>query len=236
MQTDFRLFGPVHLSIIAAIPLSAAALTLASRRSPLARRAIAPALALALFMNEVVWNVWRIRHEGWRYPEGLPLQLCDLAIWATVVALLGRNQWAYELAYFAGLAGAGMATLTPDLWAPTCSYPTAYFFAAHGLTIAGVLYLAWSGLARPLPGCVWRAMAMVNGWAVLVGIFNALNGTNYFYLCRKPAGPSLLDFLGPWPWYLASVELVAALLFTLLWLPFRTWRRAPRAVPVGAGR
>jgi hypothetical integral membrane protein (TIGR02206 family) len=119
-----------------------------------------------------------------------------------------------------------MAVLTPDLWAPTYSYPTAYFFLAHGLLISGVLYLTWSGELRPRPGCVWRAWAMVNAFAVLVGIFNAVHGTNYFYLCRKPGGASILDFLGPWPVYLLAVEVVTLFLFWLLWLPFRKTLKA----------
>ena len=36
-----------------------------------------------------------------------------------------------------------------------------------------------------------------------------LNWWNYGYLCRQPAHQSLLGYLGPWPWYLASLELVA---------------------------
>lgn len=227
MQSDFRLFGPLHLFIIAAVPGIAAALAWAARRNTPARPAIATVLGTFLMLNEVTWYIWRIRHEGWRYPEGLPLQLCDLSLWATVAALLTRNQWAYELSYFAGIAGAGMAILTPDLWAPTYSYPTAYFFLAHGTLVAGVLYMTWSGLARPRPGCVWRAMLMVNIFAMVVGLFNAVNRTNYFYLCRKPGGASLVDYLGPWPYYLVSVEFVMAFLFWLLWLPFR---RKPVAI------
>ena len=42
----------------------------------------------------------------------------------------------------------------------------------------------------------------------------------------KPVGPSLLDFLGPWPWYLLSMELIGLVLVVLLYLPFavRDWR------------
>ncbi len=218
MRTDFVLFGPAHLAILASIPSAAALLAKFGSRHT---RPIRLCLGISLLANELVWNVYRLKTEGLRAPEGLPFQLCDLALWMTVLSLLTLKPWLYEVAYFTGIAGSGMATLTPDLWAPSWSYPTWYFFLAHGGVIVGILWLTWSRLLRPRRGSVWRALAVVNAFAFLVGSFNAVFRTNYMYLCRKPAGASLLDYFGPWPVYLLAGEALALLLFTLLWLPFR---------------
>lgn len=220
-STDFRLFGPLHGALIAAVPVAGLALTAACRRRPRQARF---AVAAALFVNEAVWWTWRFSTEGNRFPEGMPLQLCDLAIWATILALLTLNRWACDVTYYIGIAGAAQAVLTPELWAPALSYPTAYFFAAHGGTIAAALMLVWSGTVRPGPP--WRALAAVNAWAAAVGAFNAVFGTNYMYLCRKPASASLLDMLGPWPVYIASGECLAIALFWLMYLPFARQRSA----------
>jgi hypothetical integral membrane protein (TIGR02206 family) len=99
------------------------------------------------------------------------------------------------------------------------------FFVCHGLTVAGVLYLVWSGQARPRPWSVARAMIGVNIFAALVGPFDYFYQTNYFYLRSKPANPSLLDFLGPWPVYIVGTEVVALVLFLLLYLPVRQKRK-----------
>lgn len=185
-------------------------------------------LGVFLLVNELVWWSYRLRQEGFRFPEGLPLQLSDLVIWLTIITLLTGSIRAFEVAYYAGLTTATMAVLTPDLWAPLASYPSIYFFLEHGGVIVALLTLVCGGMARPRPGSVWRALIATNLWAAAVGAFNAVFGTNYMYLCRKPAGASLLDYLGPWPWYIATSQAIAIALFWLLWLPFRRDPRVPR--------
>ena len=53
-------------------------------------------------------------------------------------------------------------------------------------------------------GAVWRAFAMLLGFAAVVGALNAVAGTNYMYLAHKPKNASVLDAMGPWPWYLVG--------------------------------
>ncbi len=218
---NFQLFGVVHLAIIAAMFLTAGLLAWWSRRWPGAAGAIRVGLGLLLLANELVYYVYKFQKGWFQFPAGLPLQLCDLILWLTVAAMLFKPQFAFEFCFFAGLAGTSMAVLTPDLWDPFPSYPTVYFFLAHCGIVACILYLWWSKAMRPLPGCVWRVMLALNGYALGLGLFNWVFATNYMYLCRKPAGASLLDFLGPWPVYLVVGEVVAAMLFSLLALPFR---------------
>lgn len=221
MQTDFVLFGRAHLLIMAAIPLVAALLALAVRWRPVAGRRIRLGMGWFLAVNELVWYGYRLATEGNRFPEGMPLQLCDLTLWLTVLSLLTLNRWICEAAFFLGIAGASMAVLTPELWRPMLSYPTIYFFVAHGGVIAAALFLVWSGQARPGPGAAWRALLVVNVWAAMVATFNARFGTNYMFLCHKPQAASALDFMGPWPWYVIAGEMAAFGIFLLLGLPFR---------------
>ncbi len=218
-NTGFHLFGPLHLSILVSVAAVAKLLSIASRQGPLTASRVRHGVATFLALNEFAWYGYRIHAEGFRFPDALPLQLCDLALWLTVFALFTLQPLAFETAYFAGLGGSGMALLTPDLWAPVTSYPTIYFFVAHGLVVAGLLMLLWSRQARPRRGSIWRVFGLLNGYAALIAIFNVIFRTNYMYLCRKPAGASLLDFLGPWPLYIGASECVALLVFWLLWLP-----------------
>jgi hypothetical integral membrane protein (TIGR02206 family) len=224
MSSGFRLFGLTHLAILAAIPGVAATLARIGRGHLLRSRRIASSLGWFLAVNELVWYTWRIHVEGSRFPEGLPLELCDLTLWLTVISTLTLQPGVFEFAWLAGLGGSLMAVLTPDLWAPPLSYPTIYFFLAHGGVMASLLFLVWSGLARPRPGCVWRTLCFLNAYAALIGTFNAVFHTNYMYLCRKPSSASLLDLFGPWPLYIAAGEATAVIMFWLLWVPFRKGR------------
>jgi hypothetical integral membrane protein (TIGR02206 family) len=221
MSSPFHIFGPVHLLILTSVPAVAAFVSMASRHSRESARWVRYALGTLLAFNELVWYAYKLQFEGFRFPEGLPLQLCDLTLWLTVLALFTVNPLVFETAYFAGLGGSGMALLTPDLWAPLASYPTIYFFLAHGLVVACLLMLLWSKQARPRPGSLWRVFGALNAYAAVIAVFNAIFKTNYMYLCNKPAGASIMDFLGPWPLYLLSCEAVALILFWLLWLPVR---------------
>jgi hypothetical integral membrane protein (TIGR02206 family) len=174
-----------------------------------------------LASNELLWYGYAVG-QGWggRFPEGLPLQMCDLTLWLTVVALLTLSRRVYEVAYFWGLTGSVMAVLTPDLWAAFPSYPAAHFFLEHGGVVAGILFLAWSRQARPGAGSALRAFGWANVYLASIAVFDAFFHTNYFYLCQKPIHASLLDYFGPWPWYVAVGDVFALVLFVLLSLPY----------------
>jgi hypothetical integral membrane protein (TIGR02206 family) len=69
---------------------------------------------------------------------------------------------------------------------------------------------------RPTPGSIRRVFLATAALAVLVAPVNWMLGTNFLYLQGKPEGRSLMDFLGPWPWYILSLVPVC-LFFLLLW-------------------
>jgi hypothetical integral membrane protein (TIGR02206 family) len=219
------------LAIAAAVVAVAGALALAVRRRPGLDRAVRLGLAAAIGGHELVWY-GHVLALGWiDPPRGLPLDLCDVVLWLTVYGLVRPGPRFLEILYYAGLAGSGMAILTPDLAVPLPSYPAIAFFVGHGGVVAALLYLVFVGSLRPSPRSWMRAFLWVNAYALAVGIFDAVFGTNYFYLREKPAAPSLLDLLGPWPWYVVAGEAVALVLFRLLALPFGERARAGRGGP-----
>ncbi len=179
------------------------------------------ALALSLVAYAAAIYL-RMAEEGELSPSyALPLELCHCVMLASVVSLIRPNRFASEIVYFCGLAGTVPAMITPDIGRGFPSWDYVQFYWAHGTVLLVVVYLLVGQGFRPQRSSMWRVFAAVNMYAVAVGAIDAVFGWNYGYLCEKPAHPSLMDYLGPWPWYLLSLEAVAIVAFWLLALPWR---------------
>ena len=99
-----RLFGWVHAGLLLAIVLAAALLAFRSRRQRLPWSRVRLVLGYGLAANELIWWIFRYSHEG-IHLTNLPLQLCDVTLWVTILACLTAAPLAIEFAYFAGMAG-----------------------------------------------------------------------------------------------------------------------------------
>jgi hypothetical integral membrane protein (TIGR02206 family) len=217
-----QLFGPAHLWALALIPIVSLILVLTVRAVgiPAVARVVAFSLAALLILNTAV--TYGARFASGRFDVGtwLPMHLCDWATIAAILALLFRWQLSYELAYFWSLGGTLQALLTPDI---VNDFPTIWFlvfFFGHGTVIVSVIFLTLALGMRPWPQSLLRAFLWSNVYLLCAALVNYMFDANYGYLCEKPQRASLLDYLGPWPIYIAGLEIVAALMFLVLYAPF----------------
>ena len=213
---------------VTAIVVSTAALVAAARLRPGPWTRIA-CIALAVIVVGAEGGWWAYlastHATGVDLASALPLQLCDAAIFIAAAALILRKQLLVEVTYFWGLAGTIQAVITPDLPQHFPSFPFFQYYVAHGGIVAAALFLV-VGLGRwPRRDAVLRVASITIVYALLVGAIDAATGANYMYLRSKPASASLLDLLGPWPFYIAWASLVGAALLFILDAPFRWLRR-----------
>ncbi|MGB8260568.1 MAG: TIGR02206 family membrane protein [Terracidiphilus sp.] len=220
MQIPVQLFSLVHLAILAMVPLLAAALALLQRRFARADRAVRLGLAMSLVVCTSLFYGRFVLVGERMFPRHLPLELCDIALWLAIACLLSRSKALFDVGYYWCIAGPAMALLTPNL-TENSVFLTVQFFADHGLIVVAMLYLLWTGQARPRPGSLLKAVLALNGLALAIGTFDWVFGTDYMFLMRKPPTASLLDLFGPWPWYILAGEAVGVVLFGLLYLPYR---------------
>lgn len=226
MPPGLRIFGPAHLAIICTVPCLAALLALAHRRYLLGHKAIRFILAFLLAAASISLYAYFAATGAQMFPRHVPLELCDASLWLVIATLLTLKPAIFDISYYWAIAGATQSLFTPNLVNPT-PFLSVQFFVDHGLIVCAVLYLIWSGQARPRPGSVARSLIAANVYAAVVGTFDFIFKTDYMFLRTKPPTPSLLNYLGPWPWYIVTGELVALVLFSLLYLPFRRSARTP---------
>lgn len=147
----------------------------------------------------------------------LPLHLCGLAIFTAAILLITHNYFLFELTYFWGLAGATIALLTPDLSVTWPHSDYIMFFSAHFLIIFAVVFMIVMYDYRPTFKSVIKTFLITQAYMLLMIPFNFIFNTNFLYLRHKPLGSSILDFFGPWPWYIVGMEVIGiALLFVLV--------------------
>jgi hypothetical integral membrane protein (TIGR02206 family) len=159
------------------------------------------------------------RNEGLDFETALPMHLCDWAALVTLLALTRRRQVPFELAYFWGLAGTVQALFTPAVSLE--GLRGFVFLVIHAAIPAGVLWLMFEFRMRPHPGTLWRTLGWSQLYLVTALIVNKLAGSNYGFLSRKPPNPSLLDYFSEPGWlYVLEINLLAAAIFTALYLPW----------------
>ncbi len=220
----FQTFGPPHL-IAMALTLALPILLTLFVKGPRSRTAAVVGVVLAgvLLGNELIH--WGVRIAGFGpgrfFRSFLPLHVCGIAIFATSLTLLFRNQKAYEIAYFWGLAGASNAVITPGgLEVDFPHYRFFQYFVAHSGIVAGVLYATWCLKMRPTLGGLFRAFVWLHVLAAIVAAINFLGGSNYMYLCAPPWATVSPFFFAPWPWYLVFLDLIGLAMFFLVYSPF----------------
>ncbi len=218
----FILFGSAHL---AALGTLAGAIFLlvyfGKRRSLNQRKKIRYGLGCLLIVNELSYHAWNIIHHQWSWQWHLPLHLCSLFVWASAFMLFTKNRVVFQFAYFLGISAALQPLLTPD--AGRYGFPHFYpvqLFISHGSIIAAAVFMAGVEGFRPRISSVWQIALWSNVYLFFVTLINLGIGSNYLYTLHKPHIPTLLDYLGPWPWYLLSAQGIALTLFGVLYLPY----------------
>ncbi len=232
----FDLLGPAHLSVIVLTFIAALAF------SKLARKKLHPAgsgthwwewvmivgLAGTYPFKLIVMQYYPV--ADW---EGrLPAHLCDFTALLAAGCLLMKpgktKQRLAEVIYIWGLSGTLQGLLTPAVKADFPHPEFFRFFLLHAAVVVVSIYLVWGLNLRPEKGALLRVFGWLQVYMAGAAITNLITGSNYGFLSRPPPSPSLVDALGPWPWYILSIELIGLVYFTVLILISKIGQRAEK--------
>lgn len=224
MSAPFVMFSTVHIAtlcVILALMISLFAFRKKFQFDMQTTRRIERGIALSLIGMEILYHVWMVQSERWRLVDSLPLELCSLSLLITAFLLWTGNKHVVDFVVFAGIGGALQAIVTPVLDMDFPHFRYFHFFYTHAMIILTGLYFIWIKGYRPTFKGVVKTMLVLNVLLPVILLVNKLVEANYMFLRNKPENGSLLDVLGPYPWYILSLEAVAFLIFTLLWLGLR---------------
>lgn len=218
----FELFGTGHLAYLVIMAATIVFLFWGWRDpGKKAKNRARLAIASIMLANEIAWHAWNVGTGAWSVRENLPLHLCGISIWSTIYMLFSRDYRLFPIIFFVGLGGAAQAIITPSAG----EYGLPHFRAfqtliSHGMLVVAIIFLVAVEGRRPTWMSLWKTMLILNVYLVVVSAINFAVGSNYMFTLQKPQTASLFDVMGPWPWYLLTAEVLAILLFTLLYLPF----------------
>lgn len=217
---EFEIFGLSHILVFVFILLSGL-LTLQAVRLRFVSldqmRKILLSLSIATYLFFYISKYFL----GWlELKLDLPMHLCDWAFICSIVCLVKPNQILFELSYFWGLGGTLQALLTPELNLNFPDISFFIFFSTHCMIIINIFFLVFGMKLRPYQKSIIRVFLFSQIYFIIAITINILFESNYGFIMSKPESPSLLDLLGPHPWYLISLQFVAILSFLFYYLPF----------------
>jgi len=148
--------------------------------------------------------------------NSLPLYLCDVVSIFLAFALFTKNQRLAEIGFLWGLAGTMQGLLMPTLWFDQNELEFYVFFLQHGGAPLAAVFLVWGIGIVPEAGAFRRAILWSLGYLATIMTINVIIGENYGFLNGKPAVPTFFDHMGPWPFYLITLQVIAYSLYAIL--------------------
>ena len=188
------------------------------------RRIFVLLLIFITISQELIDDILRWNVGIWDVAEDLPLHMCGISFFTSTYALYSKNQTAFELSYFWGLAGAFQAIIPPDPTRFVMDVSLFWNFLSHGLIILNVLWMIVIDNMRCRVGSYLNAVIITNGILFIISIVNSILGGNYWFICEKPGGESPF-IMGEWPLYIIGFQISGILLLGLFYIPMIILRK-----------
>jgi hypothetical integral membrane protein (TIGR02206 family) len=221
VEHEFIPYGPSHLTIIGILVAVSMLLVWLGRTRPAdTAEWHSKWFALAILAFTIPLQLTVLITTNFNPQRELPVQLCDIAAFVAPYALWTKRPWATAATYFWALTLVPQAVITPDLRSDFPSPIFVLFWGMHLLVVWAAVYLTWGLRITP----TWRSFrfvaALTAGWLVSVFALNQLLGTNYGYVNAKPRAATILDYLGPWPYYVFAEVVIVAVVWALMTWPW----------------
>ncbi|MDM5317823.1 TIGR02206 family membrane protein [Fictibacillus sp. b24] len=218
--SGFNMFGSEHVFILILIVMVSVIMYVLRSRL-MGKGGVKRILLAGLLLSEISYHLWAVYNNIWTMKFFLPLQLCSLNILLSIVLLLTDNRKLFAFVYLFGLTGAIQGLLTPELYQEPWHFRFLQYFIAHAFIVWTALYYGIVKTFKISWAQFFMSFLWLNVYALGVYLINTAIGANYLFLMKKPDNASLMDYLGPHPWYILALELVALCLCLLVFIPVK---------------
>jgi hypothetical integral membrane protein (TIGR02206 family) len=224
---DFDMFSRNHFIILAIFILIAVVIFLYRKKlnDEKWRRAEIGVVS-SLISFEITNHVWMYINGVWKIGRSIPLELCNIGLILSVILLLTRKKLVFEILFFISILGATQAIVTPALTYDFPHFRFFHFFYAHMIVVWVTLYFMWAKGYYPTFRSVIKLTVFINLLFPVILFINKRTYGNYWFLRHKPKSSSFLDVLGPYPWYIISLESLLIVFSLIAWLILRKWEKS----------
>lgn len=224
---NFQMFSASHLVALAIFVLFTTVIYLFREKLKEDKwRRIEIGVNISLIFIEIANQVWMYVHGVWKPGRSLPLELCNIGLLLCIVLLWTRKKTVFELIFFIAVLGATQAIVTPAITYDFPHFRFFHFFYAHMMVVWVSLYFMWAKGYYPTFRSVIKLIIFINMFLPVILFVNKQTDGNYWFLRHKPESRSLLDILGPYPYYIFSLESLLIVFSFITWLFVRKWRNS----------
>ena len=190
---------------------------------------IGRALALIIITNEAAKPFYypALYPNLFIFLNCLPFHLCNLASIFISIFLLTRNRFFFNMSFFWGISGVGMALTQPDY---PYDFPHLHFILfnfSHGALLFAICFASIALKNRPNLESLKQAIIFSIPISICVYIINVSinyfaegSPANYWYLIDFPLGENITRFMPDPPFHVLVFMTIALTLFLLTYLPF----------------
>lgn len=217
----FTPFSRQHLAVVTLTAALSILLALGGRYlwAPNQNLLLNRLLTLLIASAVIGWTLIRWQQNLFHLKTDLPFDICNLMAITLPFVMWTPSPPIHEILYFTILAGTLQAILTPDIPEGFPHYSFLKYWIVHCGLVVYIIFITAAFSLYPTWNSIWRAFIFLQFYLLFALAINYLLGSNYLYVMRKPPRASLLDYMGPWPWYILAAEFIALILFALVYLP-----------------
>ena len=177
-------------------------------------------VAIAVLGVKIAELLFRHHYYGETVAELLPLHLCPIVIILSIFMMFFHSEVLFQPVYFWSI-GAFFAILMPDIRDGMSNFASQSFFITHFFILFSTAYAFVHFRFRPTKAGFLCSFLLLVTIAFIMYFVNNKLGTNFLYVNHPPVTKSLMDFMGPWPYYIFSLAGIDIAISFFMYLPFR---------------